>query len=77
MISDTMTTGPTSEIWCGSRKEVNISIHPLSGYVFPSPDCIPQVYHMQIMDGNKNPSALFELKSIATPYFEGTYFACA
>jgi hypothetical protein len=75
MISDTMTTGPTSEIWCGSRKEVNNSIHALRGFL-PSPDCTPQVYHMQIMDINRNPSAFLEVVSIATPY-AGTNFACA
>jgi hypothetical protein len=77
MISDTMTTGPTSEIWCGSRKEVNISIHKLRGYVFPSPDCLPQVYHMNIQDINKNPASYLELMSIATPFSDGTYFVCA
>lgn len=77
MISDTMTTGPTSEIWCGSKKEVNNSIRVLNGMAFPTPICEPQNYYMRIRDGTINPLPMLDLFNVATPNPNGCYFACA
>jgi hypothetical protein len=50
--SDTMTTGPQSEIWCGSRKPVNMSIFEYGrNFVFPAPSCDPMTYCLEITNG--------------------------
>lgn len=81
LISDTMTTGPTSEVWCGSKKEVNNSIQVIGrGGTFPIPVCAPQVYHLQIRVNALSTTNTFpylELLDIAAPWVDGTYFACA
>jgi len=75
LISDTMSTGPNSEIWCGSRKELNhTDLNKLQGSVFPPLSCTPQNYRLEIrLDRVSRPKMhLFNVDVSPTGYF-----ACA
>jgi len=75
IISDVMTTGPQTEFWCGSRKELNVSLHQLQGFV-PPLSCLPQSYVLEITNiEGTGPYACLRLFNTSLPY--GSFFGCA
>jgi hypothetical protein len=67
-----MTIGPTSEIWCGSKKVLNASLYQELSIGFTKPVCESRSYWLEIR-ANEDPRPVLQLHAVTSGV---GYFAC-